>query len=151
MAKITGGSVTILGVWRFSPLSLMISSMGLSIFNLLCFLLAEQSVRAELFPWMNPSNPSGCLLKWPADTYLYRDCPKYKLWFESTMSSQGSPGVEFSTTTVSSVAVQAGDSKIVIAIIKVSQQLSFFSVLVGFLLFVDHPREHSTQSAVYRI
>ncbi|XP_029081258.1 coiled-coil domain-containing protein 141 isoform X6 [Monodon monoceros] len=34
------------------------------------------------------------------------------------MSSQGSPGEEFSTTTVSSVAVQAGDSKIVIAIIK---------------------------------
>ncbi|XP_001501089.1 coiled-coil domain-containing protein 141 isoform X3 [Equus caballus] len=34
------------------------------------------------------------------------------------MSSQGSPGVEFSTTTVSSVAVQAGDSKIVIAVIK---------------------------------
>ncbi|XP_032263025.1 coiled-coil domain-containing protein 141 isoform X1 [Phoca vitulina] len=34
------------------------------------------------------------------------------------MSSQGSPGVEFSTTTVSSVAVQAGDSRIVIAVIK---------------------------------
>ncbi|XP_036110653.1 coiled-coil domain-containing protein 141 [Molossus molossus] len=34
------------------------------------------------------------------------------------MSSQGSPGAEFSTTTVSSVAVQAGDSKIVIAVIK---------------------------------
>uniref|UniRef100_A0A673U2Z1 Coiled-coil domain-containing protein 141 n=1 Tax=Suricata suricatta TaxID=37032 RepID=A0A673U2Z1_SURSU len=34
------------------------------------------------------------------------------------MSSRGSPGVEFSTTTVSSVAVQAGDSKIVIAVIK---------------------------------
>nr|XP_025705038.1 coiled-coil domain-containing protein 141 [Callorhinus ursinus] len=34
------------------------------------------------------------------------------------MSSQGSPGVEFSTTTVSSVAVQAGDSKVVIAVIK---------------------------------
>ncbi|XP_036277834.1 coiled-coil domain-containing protein 141 isoform X2 [Pipistrellus kuhlii] len=34
------------------------------------------------------------------------------------MSSPGSPGVEFSTTTVSSVAVQAGDSKIVIAVIK---------------------------------
>nr|XP_019594896.1 PREDICTED: coiled-coil domain-containing protein 141 isoform X2 [Rhinolophus sinicus] len=34
------------------------------------------------------------------------------------MSSQGSPAVEFSTTTVSSVAVQAGDSKIVIAVIK---------------------------------
>ncbi|CAK7307501.1 Coiled-coil domain-containing protein 141 [Vulpes lagopus] len=34
------------------------------------------------------------------------------------MSSQGSPGVGFSTTTVSSVAVQAGDSKIVIAVIK---------------------------------
>ncbi|ELK04749.1 Coiled-coil domain-containing protein 141 [Pteropus alecto] len=34
------------------------------------------------------------------------------------MSSQGSLGVEFSTTTVSSVAVQAGDSKIVIAVIK---------------------------------
>ncbi|KAM5326428.1 coiled-coil domain-containing protein 141 isoform 2-T2 [Glossophaga mutica] len=34
------------------------------------------------------------------------------------MSSQGSPGVEFSTTTVSSVAVQAGDSKIVIAVVK---------------------------------
>ncbi|KAK2108746.1 hypothetical protein P7K49_013911 [Saguinus oedipus] len=34
------------------------------------------------------------------------------------MSSQGSPSVEFSTTTVSSVAVQAGDSKIVIAVIK---------------------------------
>ncbi|XP_047578258.1 coiled-coil domain-containing protein 141 isoform X2 [Lutra lutra] len=34
------------------------------------------------------------------------------------MSSQGSPDVEFSTTTVSSVAVQAGDSKIVIAVIK---------------------------------
>ncbi|XP_006879016.1 PREDICTED: coiled-coil domain-containing protein 141 [Elephantulus edwardii] len=34
------------------------------------------------------------------------------------MSSQGSPGVEFSTTTVSSVAVQAGDSKIIIAVIK---------------------------------
>ncbi|XP_067597457.1 coiled-coil domain-containing protein 141 isoform X1 [Pseudorca crassidens] len=34
------------------------------------------------------------------------------------MSSQGSPGEESSTTTVSSVAVQAGDSKIVIAIIK---------------------------------
>ncbi|KAM9664187.1 coiled-coil domain-containing protein 141 [Trichechus inunguis] len=34
------------------------------------------------------------------------------------MSSQGSPGVELSTTTVSSVAVQAGDSKIIIAVIK---------------------------------
>ncbi|XP_053454188.1 coiled-coil domain-containing protein 141 [Nycticebus coucang] len=34
------------------------------------------------------------------------------------MSSQGSPGVEFSTTTVSSVAVQAGDSKIIIAVLK---------------------------------
>ncbi|XP_040331461.1 coiled-coil domain-containing protein 141 isoform X3 [Herpailurus yagouaroundi] len=34
------------------------------------------------------------------------------------MSSRGSPGVEFSTTTVSSVAVQAGDSKIVIAVVK---------------------------------
>ncbi|XP_007935096.1 coiled-coil domain-containing protein 141 [Orycteropus afer afer] len=34
------------------------------------------------------------------------------------MSSQESPGMEFSTTTVSSVAVQAGDSKIVIAVIK---------------------------------
>ncbi|XP_006866765.1 PREDICTED: coiled-coil domain-containing protein 141 [Chrysochloris asiatica] len=34
------------------------------------------------------------------------------------MTSQGSPGVEFSTTTVSSVAVQAGESKIVIAVIK---------------------------------
>ncbi|XP_003406016.2 coiled-coil domain-containing protein 141 [Loxodonta africana] len=34
------------------------------------------------------------------------------------MSGQGSPGVELSTTTVSSVAVQAGDSKIVIAVIK---------------------------------
>ncbi|XP_031307601.2 coiled-coil domain-containing protein 141 isoform X2 [Camelus dromedarius] len=34
------------------------------------------------------------------------------------MSSQGSPGVEFSTTTVSSVAVQAGDSRIIIAVIK---------------------------------
>lgn len=34
------------------------------------------------------------------------------------MSSQGSPGAEFSTTTVSSVAVQAGDSKIIIAVIK---------------------------------
>nr|XP_040150477.1 coiled-coil domain-containing protein 141 isoform X3 [Ictidomys tridecemlineatus] len=34
------------------------------------------------------------------------------------MSSQGSPGVEFSTTTVSSVAVQAGDCRIVIAVIK---------------------------------
>ncbi|XP_077632478.1 coiled-coil domain-containing protein 141 [Crocuta crocuta] len=34
------------------------------------------------------------------------------------MSSRGSPAVEFSTTTVSSVAVQAGDSKIVIAVIK---------------------------------
>ncbi|XP_059022895.1 coiled-coil domain-containing protein 141 isoform X5 [Mustela lutreola] len=34
------------------------------------------------------------------------------------MSSQGSPDVEFSTTTVSSVAVQAGDSKIVIAVVK---------------------------------
>uniref|UniRef100_A0A452RTD9 Coiled-coil domain containing 141 n=1 Tax=Ursus americanus TaxID=9643 RepID=A0A452RTD9_URSAM len=34
------------------------------------------------------------------------------------MSSQGSPAVEFSTTTVSSVAIQAGDSKIVIAVIK---------------------------------
>ncbi|XP_016066209.1 PREDICTED: coiled-coil domain-containing protein 141 [Miniopterus natalensis] len=34
------------------------------------------------------------------------------------MSSQGSPGGESSTTTVSSVAVQAGDSKIVIAVIK---------------------------------
>uniref|UniRef100_A0A2K6KU87 Coiled-coil domain containing 141 n=1 Tax=Rhinopithecus bieti TaxID=61621 RepID=A0A2K6KU87_RHIBE len=34
------------------------------------------------------------------------------------MSSQGSPSVELSTTTVSSVAVQAGDSKIVIAVIK---------------------------------
>ncbi|XP_044788861.2 coiled-coil domain-containing protein 141 isoform X6 [Bubalus bubalis] len=34
------------------------------------------------------------------------------------MSSQESPAVEFSTTTVSSVAVQAGDSKIVIAVIK---------------------------------
>ncbi|XP_045336331.1 coiled-coil domain-containing protein 141 isoform X3 [Leopardus geoffroyi] len=34
------------------------------------------------------------------------------------MSSRGNPGVEFSTTTVSSVAVQAGDSKIVIAVVK---------------------------------
>uniref|UniRef100_A0A8D2DH75 Coiled-coil domain-containing protein 141 n=1 Tax=Sciurus vulgaris TaxID=55149 RepID=A0A8D2DH75_SCIVU len=34
------------------------------------------------------------------------------------MSGQGSPGVEFSTTTVSSVAVQAGDCRIVIAVIK---------------------------------
>ncbi|XP_071072344.1 coiled-coil domain-containing protein 141 [Dasypus novemcinctus] len=34
------------------------------------------------------------------------------------MSSQGSPGMAFSTTTVSSVAVQAGNSKIVIAVIK---------------------------------
>ncbi|XP_012584269.1 PREDICTED: coiled-coil domain-containing protein 141 isoform X2 [Condylura cristata] len=34
------------------------------------------------------------------------------------MSSERRPGVEFSTTTVSSVAVQAGDSKIVIAVIK---------------------------------
>ncbi|XP_027628913.1 coiled-coil domain-containing protein 141 isoform X3 [Tupaia chinensis] len=34
------------------------------------------------------------------------------------MSSQGSPSVESSTTTISSVAVQAGDSKIVIAVIK---------------------------------
>ncbi|KAI2525990.1 coiled-coil domain containing 141, partial [Homo sapiens] len=34
------------------------------------------------------------------------------------MSSQGSPSVALSTTTVSSVAVQAGDSKIVIAVIK---------------------------------
>uniref|UniRef100_A0A2K5LHP6 Coiled-coil domain containing 141 n=3 Tax=Cercocebus atys TaxID=9531 RepID=A0A2K5LHP6_CERAT len=34
------------------------------------------------------------------------------------MSNQGSPSVELSTTTVSSVAVQAGDSKIVIAVIK---------------------------------
>ncbi|XP_059559928.1 coiled-coil domain-containing protein 141 [Myotis daubentonii] len=34
------------------------------------------------------------------------------------MSSPGSPEVEFSTTTVSSVAVQAGDSKIIIAVIK---------------------------------
>lgn len=34
------------------------------------------------------------------------------------MSSQESPSVELSTTTVSSVAVQAGDSKIVIAVIK---------------------------------
>ncbi|XP_036900255.1 coiled-coil domain-containing protein 141 isoform X2 [Sturnira hondurensis] len=34
------------------------------------------------------------------------------------MSSQGSPGVDLSTTTVSSVAVQAGDSKIIIAVIK---------------------------------
>ncbi|XP_062944637.1 coiled-coil domain-containing protein 141 isoform X2 [Cynocephalus volans] len=34
------------------------------------------------------------------------------------MTSQGSPGVECSTTTVSSVAVQAGDSKIIIAVIK---------------------------------
>ncbi|XP_060265661.1 coiled-coil domain-containing protein 141 isoform X9 [Ovis aries] len=34
------------------------------------------------------------------------------------MSSRESPAVEFSTTTVSSVAVQAGDSKIVIAVIK---------------------------------
>ncbi|XP_045151047.1 coiled-coil domain-containing protein 141 isoform X2 [Echinops telfairi] len=34
------------------------------------------------------------------------------------MSSQSHPGVEGSTTTVSSVAVQAGDSKIIIAVIK---------------------------------
>ncbi|XP_054555865.1 coiled-coil domain-containing protein 141 isoform X1 [Talpa occidentalis] len=34
------------------------------------------------------------------------------------MSSEGRPGGEFSTTTVSSVAVQAGDSKLVIAVIK---------------------------------
>ncbi|KAM6177792.1 coiled-coil domain-containing protein 141 [Rhynchocyon petersi] len=34
------------------------------------------------------------------------------------MSSQGSAGLELSTTTVSSVAVQAGDSKIIIAVIK---------------------------------
>ncbi|XP_015336595.1 coiled-coil domain-containing protein 141 isoform X3 [Marmota marmota marmota] len=34
------------------------------------------------------------------------------------MSGQGSPGVEFSTTTVSSVAVQAGDCRVVIAVIK---------------------------------
>nr|XP_012641299.1 coiled-coil domain-containing protein 141 isoform X2 [Microcebus murinus] len=34
------------------------------------------------------------------------------------MSSQGNPGAEFSTTTVSSVAVQAGDSKIIIAVVK---------------------------------
>lgn len=59
------------------------------------------------------------------------------------MSSQGSPGVEFSTTTVSSVAVQAGDSRIVIAVIKV-RQLSFFSVAVGFLQGVNNPKECST-------
>nr|XP_051704352.1 coiled-coil domain-containing protein 141 isoform X3 [Oryctolagus cuniculus] len=34
------------------------------------------------------------------------------------MASQGSPGAGFSTTTLSSVAVQAGDSKIVIAVLK---------------------------------
>lgn len=59
------------------------------------------------------------------------------------MSSQGSPDVEFSTTTVSSVAVQAGDSKIVIAVVKV-RQLSFFSVAAGFLQGVNNPKEHST-------
>lgn len=58
--------------------------------------------------------------------------------------------MEFSTTTVSSVAVQAGDSKIVIAVIKV-RQLSIFSVTVGFLQGVDNPTEHSTQSAALSI
>ena len=42
--------------------------------------------------------------------------------------------MEFSTTTVSSVAVQAGDSKIVIAVIKVSRQLPF--ILCGCRLLV---------------
>ncbi|XP_060033623.1 coiled-coil domain-containing protein 141 isoform X5 [Erinaceus europaeus] len=39
------------------------------------------------------------------------------------MSSRGRPAVGLSTTTVSSVAVQAGDSKIVIAIIKCGKQI----------------------------
>ncbi|XP_013368048.1 PREDICTED: coiled-coil domain-containing protein 141 [Chinchilla lanigera] len=41
------------------------------------------------------------------------------------MSVQGSPGAEFSTTTVCSVAVQAGDSKIVIAVIKCGKWVQF--------------------------
>ncbi|XP_048201118.1 coiled-coil domain-containing protein 141 isoform X2 [Perognathus longimembris pacificus] len=41
------------------------------------------------------------------------------------MSGQGAPAVGFSTTTVSSVVVQAGDSKIVIAVIKCGKWVQF--------------------------
>lgn len=51
------------------------------------------------------------------------------------MSCKESPHVGVSTTTVSSVAVQAGDSKIVIAVVKVNSQLSFLYVAGG--LFVE--------------
>lgn len=47
------------------------------------------------------------------------------------MSCKESPHVGVSTTTVSSVAVQAGDSKIVIAVVKVNSQLSFLCVAGG--------------------
>lgn len=47
------------------------------------------------------------------------------------MSCKESPHAGVSTTTISSVAVQAGNSKIVIALVKVSAQLSFLCVAVA--------------------
>lgn len=47
------------------------------------------------------------------------------------MSCKESPQVGVSTTTVSSIVVQAGDSKIVIAVVKVNLQLSFLCVAGG--------------------
>lgn len=68
------------------------------------------------------------------------------------MSSQGSPGGESSTTTVSSVAVQAGDSKIVIAVIKVSDDFLLsvwpWASCCGLIILKSIPRNQ--QDTAYR-
>lgn len=62
------------------------------------------------------------------------------------MSCKESPHAGVSTTTISSVAVQAGNSKIVIALVKVSAELSFLCVAGagggggGSLWFAESPK-----------
>lgn len=44
------------------------------------------------------------------------------------MSSEGDPGGQLSTTTLSTVAVQAGDTQIVVAVLKVPKLLLMFKI-----------------------
>jgi hypothetical protein len=61
------------------------------------------------------------------------------------MSCKESPHVGASTTTVSSVAVHAGDSKIVIAVVKVNSQLAFLCVAGGLLAEWLRAREDNAE------
>lgn len=117
-------NATKLGVCQIA-LSRMINSMEPSIFNLLFFPFG----RVISVSWALSLNgfKQPCLLLSEMKSRLCTSVSKSALMYEvllwNTMSNEASLEQKLSTTTLSSVAVQAGNASIVIAVLKVRQQM----------------------------